>query len=253
MQQTAHPALLWLGALRPCGLILTVPLSTYTCLIKRFFFCLTDSPTGVPGHSSEVQASNDNSATALPSCLDKEVQFYHANSFAASTSKTYSTQLLAFLRFCDEIKISPVPLSQENIGRYIAFLSRRLCFNSVKQYLNAVRLVHLEAGLPNPLDKNWYITSILKGVRWVKGDASVQKLPITLDILRQIFLTLNLHNSFDRTFWAAYLVGFFSFFRKSNLLVSSHMLFDQAKNLGSQDVQFTTDGAVLTVRWSKVI
>ena len=52
------------------------------------------------------------------------------------------------------MKISPVPLSQENLGRYIAFLSRRLCFNSVKQYLNIVRLMHLESGFQNPLEKN---------------------------------------------------------------------------------------------------
>lgn len=110
------------------------------------------------------------------------------------------------------MKISPVPLSQENLGRYIAFLSRPLCFNSVKQYLNIVRLMHLEAGFQNPLEKNWYFDSILKGVRRMKDDASVQKLPITIDILRKLFITLNLECAFDRTFWAACLVGFFSFF-----------------------------------------
>lgn len=190
---------------------------------------------------------------ALHKSLDEEVLHYRANSFAASTSKTYIAQQSAFLKFCDEMKISPVPLSQENLGRYIAFLSRRLCFNSVKQYLNIIRLMHLEAGFQNPLEKNWYVASILKGVRRIKGDASVQKLPITIDILKQVFLTLNLLISFDRTFWAACLVGFFSFFRKSNLLVSSHVLFDPAKNLCASDINFTLEGAVLTVRWSKVI
>ena len=151
------------------------------------------------------------------------------------------------------MKISPFPLSQENLGRYIAFLSRRLCFSSVRQYLNTVRLMHLEAGLKNPLEKNWYVDSILKGVRRIKGDASVQKLPITFDILQKIFLTLNLRDSFDRTFWAACLVGFFSFFRKSNLLVESHALFDPNRNLCSDDLKFNLDGAVLSVRWSKVI
>ena len=173
--------------------------------------------------------------------------------FAASTSRTYAAQRSAFLRFCVEMKISPVPLSQENLGRYIAFLSRRLCFNSVKQYLNIVRLMHLEAGFQNPLKKNWYVESILKGVRRIKGDSSVRKLPITLDILRQIFLTLNLNDPFDRTFWAACLVGFFSFFRKSNLLVTSHVLFDPNLNLCAHDLNLTLEGAVLTVRWSKVI
>ena len=79
-----------------------------------------------------------------------------------------------------------------------------------------MRLLHLEHGLKNPLEDNWYVSSILKGVKRVKGDNQSQKLPITLDILGKIFLTLNLLSSFDRAFWAACLVGFFSFFRKSN-------------------------------------
>ena len=151
------------------------------------------------------------------------------------------------------MNIRAAPLSQENLGRYIAFLSRRLCFSSVKQYLNAVRLVHLEAGFPNPLEKNWYVSSILKGVRRLKGDASIQKLPITLDILKKIFQILDLNSSFDRTFWTACLVGFFSFFRKSNLLIPSHLLFDPTRNLCASDVSFTNDGVILSVRWSKVI
>lgn len=146
-----------------------------------------------------------------------------------------------------------MPITQQNLGRYVAFLSRRLSFSSVRQYLNVVWLLHLEAGLNNPLDANCYVSSILKGVKRVKGDSSAQKLPITLDILCKIFLTLDLLSSFDRAFWAACLVGFFSFFRKSNLLVQSHILFDPKRHLCASDVQFTPDGVILTVRWSKVI
>ena len=126
-------------------------------------------------------------------------------------------------------------------------------FQFCQTYLNAVRLVHLEAGLQNPLEKNSYVSSILKDVRRLKGNASLQKLPITLDILKHVFLVLDLHSSFDRAFWAACLVGFFSFFRKSNLLIPSHLLFDPGRNLCANDVQFTDEGVILTVRWSKVI
>ena len=149
--------------------------------------------------------------------------------------------------------IRPVPISQLDLGRYIAFLSRRLTFSSVRQYLNAVRLMHLEAGHSNPLDNNWYVTSILKGVKRTKGASVCQKFPITIDILKHIFTKLTLTSSFDRTFWAACLVGFFSFFRKSNLLVESHVLFDPKRHLCASDVEFTAEGAILTVRWSKVI
>ena len=178
---------------------------------------------------------------------------YRLNTFASSTWKTYSAQLSMYLEFCGKLNINPAPISQIDLGRYIAFLSHRLSFSSVRQYLNVVRLVHLDCGLKNPLEQNWYVSSILKGVRRIKGDVTHQKLPITLEILREIFVRLNLNTSFDRSFWTACLVAFFSFFRKSNLLVQSHILFNPSRHLCASDVKFTSEGAILTVRWSKVI
>lgn len=160
---------------------------------------------------------------------------------------------MAYFEFCNKISVKPVPLSQYDLGRYIAYLSRRLCFTSVRQYLNIVRLLHVEAGFGNPLENNWYVSSILKGVKRVKGDTTSQKLPITLDILKQVFVNLNLNGSIDRTFWAACLVAFYSFFRKSNLLILSMDSFDASRYLCASDTKFTKEGVILTVRWSKVI
>ena len=178
---------------------------------------------------------------------------YRINTFASSTNRTYMAQRLAYFQFCTEVNISPLPLSQTDLGRYIAYLSRRLCFSSVRQYLNVVRILHLEAGLPNPLENNWYVKSILSGVKRVKGNAVKQKLPITFDILMGIFTKLELTASFDRCFWSACLVAFFSFFRKSNLLVQSLSAFDPSRHLCATDAKFEPKGVVLTVRWSKVI
>ncbi len=107
--------------------------------------------------------------TGLSASLDQEVRMYRSNIFAASTSKTYASHRAAYISFCAQLGIAPVPLSPTNLGRYIAYLSRRLAFSYVRQYLNIVRLIHLEADLPNPLENNWYVTSILKGVRRVCG------------------------------------------------------------------------------------
>lgn len=189
----------------------------------------------------------------LSESLDRDVQFFRNHTFATSTNNTYRTQRRVYFDFCAQLGISPVPLSQADLGRYIAFLSRKLVFSSIRQYLNIIRLLHLDAGLPNPLDNNWYISSILKGVKRVKGNTVTQKLPITIDILTGILTKLNLQLSLDRCFWAACLVAFFSFFRKSNLLIQSRTSFDPTRHLCVSDIEFTTQGVVLTVRWSKVI
>lgn len=173
--------------------------------------------------------------------------------FAESTRRTYSSQLALFLQFCASLNISPVPISATDLGRYVAFLATKLSFSSVRQYLNVVRLIHMEAGHGNPLTDNWFLSTLMKGLRRKKGDATSQKLPITRDILQGILRLLNLDRSFDVTFWATCLVGFFSFFRKSNLLVQSWGQFDPQKHLCCSDVRFCESGVILSVRWSKTI
>ena len=173
--------------------------------------------------------------------------------FSESTRRTYMSQQLLYLRFCAGLNIAPVPISSCNLGRYIAFLGSRLCYSSVRQYLNIVHIMHLEAGYGNPLSDNWYVAPILKGLRRHEGDGSKQKLPITVAVLWGILTVLNFDKPLDVSFWAACLVAFFSFFRKSNLLVPSSLQFDPSKHLLTSDVQFSQTGVVLSVRWSKTI
>ena len=61
------------------------------------------------------------------------------------------------------------------------------------------------------------------------GEPRNQKLPITTNLLMQIFGKLNMLLSFDASFWsfwAVCLAPFFGMFRKVHLLPTSHKTFD---------------------------
>ena len=73
--------------------------------------------------------------------------------------------------------VPPVPANEKTIAMYAAYLARRLRPASVRQYLNIVRVMHLEAGLSNPLKDSWFISSTLKGIDRVKGTAVNRKKP----------------------------------------------------------------------------
>ena len=103
------------------------------------------------------------------------------------------------------------------------------------------------------VNKHLYSWALFKGVKRVKGTLCNQKLSITLDLLKGIFLRLDLTTPLDRTFLAACLVAFFSVFRKSNLLVESLSDFDPNRHLCVHDATFLPNGTILTIRWSKVI
>ena len=165
-----------------------------------------------------------NTLGSLSESLDKEVQFFRDHTYASSTNKTYPAQKTAFFEFCTQLRITPVPLSQEYLGRYIAFLSRRLAFSSIRQYLNVIRLLHLEAGLSNPLDNNWYVSSILKGAKRVKGHTVSPKLPITIEILTGILTKLNFHRSLGRCFLGSLFVCCFLLLPETWLAYTGHFL-----------------------------
>ena len=58
---------------------------------------------------------------------------------------------------------TPVPATSQVISRYATFLARSLKFSSIKQYMNIIRLLHLEWDLPNPLCNNFVVQQTMRG------------------------------------------------------------------------------------------
>jgi hypothetical protein len=129
--------------------------------------------------------------------------------WAESTKSAYRTHLKTYLRFCLFYGREPVPADQITIKAYVAFLARTLKPVSINCYINVVRIMHLEAGLPNPLKDNFELGLIRRGVARQLGVPPVQKLPLTATILMQMQNVLDFSLTCDLSFWAACLVGFF--------------------------------------------
>lgn len=139
-------------------------------------------------------------------------------------------------------------------------LARTLSTSSIPNYLNVIRLLHLQYGYPNPLEGPLFKhqkTLLIRGIKKVNGESLSQKLPITPEVLYKMQCHLNLASSFHATFWAACSaacsVEFFSFFRKSNLLPPSTAAFDPQRHLWNCDVRSYPWGIILIVWWFKTI
>ena len=151
------------------------------------------------------------------------------------------------------MNIPSVPASTHNICMYAAFLARSLKPTSVQQYVGTIGLLHTELGLENPLTDNYFLKSLFRGIKQVKGDSQVQKLPITVDILSRIFEMINFNSSFESSFWTACLTAFYGMFRKSNLMPTTAAKFSSEKQLTKSNFSFFTWGVLVHVRWSKTI
>jgi hypothetical protein len=155
-----------------------------------------------------------------------EVAAFKRITFAETTKSAYRTHLNTYLRFCLYFGRVTVPADRFTLMSYIALLARPLKPASIGCYLNVIRIIHLEAGLPNPLKENFEVNMIRRGVARQLGVPPQQKLPLTIPILLKIFNVLDMTLPGDLSFWAACLLGFFGLMRKSTLLPKSEMKYE---------------------------
>ena len=193
------------------------------------------------------------SKKTMEQALDSEIAVYKSKVFADSTKLSYSVHTRSYLAFCEVMGYCAIPASSATLCRYAAMLARSHKISSIKQYLNIIRILHLEWDLPNPLLNDFHLSSVLKGIKRHIGDNVSRKSPITPGILLQILNQLNLSDVRDCHIWAACLVMFFTMLRRSNMFPASKTKFNPNHQLCRDDFKFTAKGIMVTIRWSKTI
>lgn len=185
--------------------------------------------------------------------IDAAMRVFWKKGLADSTNKTITSEINTYLVFCYHFELVPIPVSSRNACLYVTTLASTHTYQSIKRYVSALGHLHRGRGLAwnLPLDYNLY--RVLQGIKRTKGGASFSKLHITPIILRAIYAKLNLEVGEDLAFWAACLLAFYSFFRKSNVVPPTESTFDRSKHLCAEDIRFNSLGVLIQVRWSKTI
>lgn len=156
------------------------------------------------------------------------------------------SQWNSFHRFCQDFLLVPLPASPSTISSYAVFLTQRTSsYQYILGHLNAVRLLHLSHGLLTDSFTCFEVSLTKRGLKRVLGAASRQKHPLTPAILLDIYHVLDMNCPSHAMIWALFLVAFFSFLRKSNLVSSTASTFDCQRDLTRRDIKF------LHIKWSK--
>ena len=148
-----------------------------------------------------------------------------------------------YIAFCrQDGRLSPdgtlPPADEQSLMRFVALLADNLHHSSIKVYLSAVRSLHIDNGLPDPLVNCLQLQRLLRGIKRVQGSATPKRLPITIDILQVIQRSLDLTSRDHIMLWAACCLGFFGFLRAGEFTTNSP--FDPNIHLGLSDVQADT-------------
>ena len=203
-------------------------------------------------YNSSHFCSTGITAPALQASLDREASNYMHRAYAAKTQATYSTHRRSYLSFCAYLGINPIPANTRNLCQYAAVLARSLKYTSIKQYMNIVRIIHQEWSLPNPLENNYHLHCVLRGIRRSLGDTVSRKRPMEPSNLLRFLSKLDLSLIEDAAMWATMLLLFFGILRVASVLCPSSRC-DHRRHVVNSDISRSAGGLDVLVRHTKTI
>ena len=87
---------------------------------------------------------------------------YHG--IAESTRRTYQSGLKKFGSFCGQHAFTPAPASSLTLQYFCAYESQSVSHKTIKVYLAAIRLHHIENNMLDPTDDN-FLHLVCRGTR----------------------------------------------------------------------------------------
>lgn len=151
--------------------------------------------------------------------LKEEANHALSNLYSVNSWKTRNSQWNKYFAFCADTALPVFPATVATLCMFISYLSRSLKYNSICNYLSAVKVLHQLHGYNTAPFEDYIVKATIKGFRRILGDCPQGKQPIMLDILQKI---VSISESVtDSGFIAALLTGFYSLMRKSSMLPKS--------------------------------
>lgn len=181
----------------------------------------------------------DDATDLYLSNLVEDARTFAASAKSPATRRAYRHDWSRFESWCRHAGLVPLPASPATVATYAASMAQeRLAVATIQRAMVGISQAHKMAGYPSPTS-DAIVLEVLKGIRRERGTAQVQKNPVVPDQIRSMLAVMpdTLLAVRDR---AILLLGFAGGFRRSELV-----------GLDVQDIDFTADGMVVTLRKSK--
>lgn len=183
--------------------------------------------------------------------LRQEVKVVRLAAFASGTRSNLQTHWTAFFLFCLYFHLTPLPASLDTLSSYAIFLARTITTPSIRNYLHGIKTLHLFLDLPTGPFLAFQLSLLLKGLANSHPHTPIQALPVTPRLLLQIHSLLDLSSPLHANIWCAFLLTFFLFARKSNMVPPSTRKFNPLKHLCRKDISLCPSGLSILLKWSK--
>ncbi|XP_078660129.1 uncharacterized protein LOC144904857 [Branchiostoma floridae x Branchiostoma belcheri] len=207
-----------------------------------------------PAENVDFTGQGDYGSGSAWLALEEDTKTTQQCAFALGTQANHKTQFQSYLGFCAFFKKPPFPATPHLLSCYAQFLSKSLKSPAtVSHYLSSVKLLHQYNGHYDLDLHHPEVQLTLTGIKKTLCHRPKEPHPVTIPFLLRTHTLLDLSRPRNATLWAAILLGFFGFLRKSNLVPPTAKSFDPNKHLCRQDILAAPEALVLRASWSKTI
>ena len=184
--------------------------------------------------------------------LEVERCRYFEEALAVNTRRTYGTGVRQYLRFCQEIGVSPFPLNERTLQYFVVSLARRVGYQSIRVYLCGVQQESLVHGGSTLLKHMHGLHYLVRGVKRAQGRAHCRlpRTPVSGPMLRVILRGIrSCYSECDGAMLsAAVTMAFFGMMRASEYTAPGVRFWVRGQTLCLSDVFLDWDRRVVFVR-----
>lgn len=187
----------------------------------------------------------------LGGILDSLVNDFVTSAYSDGHWDNLVTYSAKYQEFCELLNLIPFPLEENQLCRYIAYLTLSLRSpKSIRNYVSGVKKLHAFARIKLP-EYSEFVNILLDGVTRVLDHVAVQAPPITPEMLKKISALVDLTDTKQVVIFTAMLTAFYLFLRSSNYVAKTTLTFNGGKQLMRSDFTFDDNVVLVHIKWSK--
>ena len=155
--------------------------------------------------------------------------------YAKNSAANVISAIRQYLYFTNYFSLQQLPASTDTIICFLEFMAKTSGYNHLKHLFSSVKYLHEALDHKFP-EYSFQIDTTMQGLKRRLANVPFQVLPLSPQVLRQMYRFININNPEDRALWCSYLCAFYGLLRKANTVPESSK-FDPRKVLVRRNIQ----------------
>jgi hypothetical protein len=172
--------------------------------------------------------------------------------FRPGTIINHQVQIRRYYIFCQRFHVPDIQPSPTQLTLYLEYLTQNLRSpNSVRNYFSAISYLHKHLGLQCAALQSHPVLMMLRAIDNTLRSPVIPKQPVSIALLLKMVQLCNQLGTWGLVLKCALLFCFFGFLRQSNVAPRSAQLFDHTRDTLRSDIQITSQGLIVRLKWTK--